>query len=218
VKSLRAAGVALDRIHETLDCGIPDSLGENSYSPSAASIGRFIHFGRLVFHKGTFLAIEGVAKSRKSVTLDIVGRGPELSRCKSLAVKLGVSDRVRFLDWYENRDDLIASFPNYCGMILPTIEDANGIVVQEAMAVGLVPICLDWGGPQLLIEDGVSGYLVSPERLDEIPSRIAHCLNVLAEDIGLVGKMSASAKSRASEWKWTRLAHEWVNCYSTLIT
>jgi glycosyltransferase involved in cell wall biosynthesis len=216
VRSLRGAGVPLSRIYETLDCGIPKSLSEVPYSPSRDSIGRFIHFGRLVFHKGTYLAIEAVAKSHGSVTLDIVGRGPELSRCKTLAKDLGVDDRVRFLDWYENRDDLVASFQSYCGIILPSIEDANGIVVQEAMAVGLVPVCLDWGGPQLLIDDGISGYLVSPDRLDEITTRMAHCLNLLAEDLNLVTEMSAKAKARASEWKWTLLASDWVRCYSTL--
>jgi glycosyltransferase involved in cell wall biosynthesis len=216
VKSLRAAGVPLSRIYETLDCGIPSSLSDVAYSPSQASIGRFIHFGRLVFHKGTYLAIEAVAKSRRTVTLDIVGRGPELSRCKGLAKDLGVDDRVRFLDWYENRDDLVASFQNYCGIILPSIEDANGIVVQEAMAVGLVPICLDWGGPQLLIDNGVSGYLVSPDRLDEITARIADCLNLLSEDLSLAIKMSANAKARASGWKWRQLACDWVRCYAAL--
>jgi glycosyltransferase involved in cell wall biosynthesis len=216
VRSLRAAGVPLNRIYETLDCGIPNSLSEVAHSPSRDSIGRFIHFGRLVFHKGTYLAIEAVAKSHKSVTLDIVGRGPELSRCKGLAKELGVEDRVHFLEWYENRDDLVASFQRYCGIILPSIEDANGIVVQEAMAVGLVPVCLDWGGPQLLIDDGISGYLVPPDGLDEITTRMAHCLNLLAEDLNLVTEMSAKAKGRASGWKWTQLATDWVNCYATL--
>jgi glycosyltransferase involved in cell wall biosynthesis len=216
IRSLRAAGVPSGRIYETLDCGIPDSLSDVAYSPSQACIGRFIHFGRLVFHKGTYLAIEAVAKAHKSVTLDVVGRGPELSRCKQLAKDLAVEDRVRFLDWYENRDDLVASFSNYCGIILPSIEDANGIVVQEAMAVGLVPVCLDWGGPQLLIEDGISGYLVSPENLDEITTKMAHCLNLLAEDLTLVSDMSAKAKSRASKWKWTQLARDWAGCYATL--
>jgi glycosyltransferase involved in cell wall biosynthesis len=216
IRSLRAAGVPLDRIYETLDCGVPNSLSQAAHLPSRAAIGRFLHFGRLVFHKGTYLAIEAVAQSHQAVTLDIVGRGPELSRCKSLAKDLAVEDRVRFLDWYENRADLVASFRNYCGIILPSIEDANGIVVQEAMTVGLVPICLDWGGPQLLIDDGISGYLVAPDRLAEIPTRMAQCLNQLAEDPALVTAMSAKAVARAAEWNWTQLSSDWVRCYYTL--
>ncbi len=216
LRSLRAGGVPLSRIYETLDCGIPDSLSEAAHSPSPAAIGRFIHFGRLVFHKGTYLAIEAVAKSDRCVTLDIVGRGPELARCKALAKSLAVEDRVRFLDWYENHEELIASFRNYCGIILPSIEDANGIVVQEAMAVGLVPVCLDWGGPQLLIENGHSGFLVSPDQYDEISTNMAQCLNRLAADPAMVAAMSANATARASEWKWTRLSADWVERYLSL--
>jgi glycosyltransferase involved in cell wall biosynthesis len=170
----------------------------------------------LFFHKGTYLAIEAVAKADKAVTLDIVGRGPELPRCKTLVKELGIEDRVRFLDWYENRNDLVKSFQNYCGVILPSIEDANGIVVQEAMAVGLVPVCLDWGGPQLLIEDSVSGYLVQPNSVEEIPKNIADRLNQLATDSNLVTAMSAEARARAAQWRWSQLARVWITCYSTL--
>ncbi len=216
VRSLLVAGVRPNRMHQTLDCGIPDSLSGSNHLPSQHSLGRFIHFGRLVFHKGTSLAIQAVAKSNAEITLDIVGRGPELERCKALATELGLAERVRFLDWYENRDDLVASFKDYCGVILPSIEDANGIVVQEAMAVGLVPVCLDWGGPQLLIEHGKSGFLVAPNTLEDIPANIGLCLNRLASDAGLVAEMSANARARASTWRWSTLAREWLGVYAAL--
>jgi glycosyltransferase involved in cell wall biosynthesis len=102
-------------------------------------------------------------------------------------------------------------------MILPSIEDANGIAIQEAMAVGLVPVCLDWGGPQLLIDDGVSGYLVSADRADEIATRMACCLNLLVRDLNLATELSTNAKARASRWNWTQLAGDWVHCYLTLV-
>jgi glycosyltransferase involved in cell wall biosynthesis len=216
VRSLLAAGVPVARIYQTLDCGIPDSMSHLARSPSSIPNGRFIHFGRLFFHKGTYLAIEAVAKADRAVSLDIVGRGPELQHCKALVRNLGIEDRVRFLDWYENRNDLIASFQNYCGVVLPSIEDANGIVVQEAMAAGLVPVCLNWGGPQLLIENGISGYLIAPDSLEEIAPRIAECLSIMAEDANLVAKMSAKARARADDWRWSQLARDWASRYSTL--
>jgi glycosyltransferase involved in cell wall biosynthesis len=216
VRSLLAAGVRAARMHQTLDCGIPDSLSGADYGITQKSIGRFIHFGRLVFHKGTFLAIEAVAKAADGVTLDVVGRGPELQRCKDLVEELKVTNRVRFLDWYERREDLVASFKNYCGVILPSIEDANGIVVQESMAVGLVPICLDWGGPQLLIEHGKSGFLITPQVLEDIAPKMALCLDLLASDPNRVAELSAHARARASQWRWSTLAREWVGQYEAL--
>ena len=216
VSSLLAAGVPHHRIFETLDCGIPDTLCKIDGNAGGAANGRFIHFGRLVFHKGTSLAIEAIAKAGENVSLDIVGRGPELQSCKALVRKLKVDHRVQFLDWYARREDLVASFANYCGMILPSIEDANGIVVQESMAVGLVPVCLDWGGPQLLIENEVSGYLIKPDSLENIVTEMARCLEHLASDPALARQMSANARRRAEQWKWSLLAEEWIARYSAL--
>jgi alpha-maltose-1-phosphate synthase len=215
-RSLRAAGVPDSVICESLDCGIPDALLEIKRIVQPGSRGRFVQFGRLVFHKGTWLAIEAVARSNGKISLDIVGRGPELERCKALARSLGVEDRVRFLDWYRSRDELVASFSNYTGMILPSIEDANGIVVQEAMSAGLIPVCLNWGGPQLLIEHGVSGYLIEPEPLEGIAASIAVCLARLEADEELARAMSSSARARAAQWGWTGLIREWIEKYRSI--
>jgi glycosyltransferase involved in cell wall biosynthesis len=215
-RSLRAAGVPQSVICESLDCGVPDALLEIKRIVQPGSSGRFVQFGRLVFHKGTWLAIEAVARSNGKISLDIVGRGPELERCKALARSLGVEDRVRFLDWYRSREELVASFGNYTGMILPSIEDANGIVVQEAMSAGLIPVCLNWGGPQLLIEHGVSGYLIEPEPLEGIAPAIAVCLMRLEADEELARAMSSSARARAAQWGWKGLIREWIEKYRSI--
>jgi len=121
--------------------------------------------------------------------------------------------RVRFLDWYVDRENLFDTFPNYRGMLLPSIEEANGIVVQEAMALGLSPICLDWGGPQLLIENARTGFLIEPRSRDYIVNTMAGYLDRLAEDGVLAETMSAAARERALEWKWSKVARQWLDMY-----
>jgi glycosyltransferase involved in cell wall biosynthesis len=64
--------------------------------------------------------------------------------------RLGLHGRVKSKDWFPSHQDLMNSLSKYRGVVLPSIEDANGIVAQEAMALGLPAICLDWGGPDLL--------------------------------------------------------------------
>lgn len=216
IESLRAAGVRDAQLVETLDCGIPDDLHSSQGATAREHKGRFIHFGRLVFHKGTTLAIEAVFHAGPNVTLDIVGRGPELTRCMELVKSLGLENRVQFLNWYDRREDLLASFVHYSGMVLPSIEDANGIVVQESMAVGLVPICLEWGGPQLLIEDCVSGFLIKPGARAQIVSEIGRRLDQLAADSSLASRMSNAAMLRAESWKWSKLSAEWINVYRSI--
>ncbi len=210
-ESLLAAGCRPDRMIDCEDCGVDASLLDRPRIEHAGRNPRFVHFGRLVFHKGTALVIEALRHAAPDVGLDVVGRGPELEPCKALAESLGLGDRVRFLDWYPDRADLLDSLRGYRGVVLPSIEDANGMVVQEAMALGLPPVCLDWGGPQLLIEHGVSGYLVPAGEQDEIARGLAASMTALAEDGARADAMSLAARQRAGQWRWPTLAQAWLD-------
>lgn len=213
LRSLAWRGCVGPSLRETVDCGIADALLSRPRVTHTGVNGRFVHFGRLVYHKGTALIIESLRHTSPVVHLDIVGRGPELDACKSLVASLGLGNRVSFIDWYESHADLLDSLVQYRGVVLPSLEDANGIVVQEAMALGLPPICLDWGGPQLLVEDGVSGFLVAPDSRESIARDIAVRLDRLAQEWPVAEQMSKAARRRAEEWRWTAVASAWLGEY-----
>lgn len=209
--SLLEAGYDPETLLESLDCGIRPQLLERPRVQQETQNFRFLHYGRLVFHKGTALAIKAVAQTKQNVELDIIGRGPELENCKKLAKSLNVADRVHFIDWFENHEDLFDSFYQYRGFILPSLEDANGIVVQEVMACGVPPICLDWGGPQLLIRDGTNGYLVEPKNQDYIVSRLAQRLDELGLNSNQAEGMSIAAREAAQSWSWPVVMQSWIS-------
>ncbi|MEK8030669.1 glycosyltransferase family 4 protein [Ideonella sp. DXS29W] len=214
--SLLTAGTDPVTMVDTVDCGVPATLLDRPRLSHQGVNLRFVHFGRLVFHKGTQLALRALARTRLPIELDIVGRGPELSTCRELVESLGLQGRVRFLDWYERHEDLVASFGAYRGMVLPSLEDANGIVVQEAMALGLPPICLDWGGPALLVRDGISGLLVAPDSMDGITRGLAAGMDRLAEDPQLAEQMSIAGRQQAQEWRWPVVISQWLELYRRL--
>jgi glycosyltransferase involved in cell wall biosynthesis len=120
---------------------------------------------------------------------------------------------VNFLDWFPSHRQLLDSFDKYRGALLPSIEDANGIVIQEAMAIGLPCICLDWGGPQLLVEDGVSGFLLEPVSKEAIVEKLAECLDRLATDEELAERMSVAARNMAESWRWSTVVNDWLSLY-----
>ena len=211
--SLRAAGCPEKILKETLDCGIKDALLERPRITHGGLNLRFLHVGRLVFFKGTHLVIEALAKTQNEVCVDIVGRGPQLATCQALVQRLGLERRVRFLDWYASQDEFLKTLPDYRGMVLPSLEDSNGIVIQEGMAAGLPPVCLDWGGPALLIDHGSSGFLIAPTSIEHITTGIAQCLDRLATDHELAESMSKAARTAASDWRWSRLAADWMAGY-----
>jgi glycosyltransferase involved in cell wall biosynthesis len=215
--SLLIAGCKESIIVETLDCGISDSILDRPRVQHSGINYRFVHFGRLVFHKGTFLIIKSLAKTKYPICLDIVGRGPELTRCQRLSEELGLGGRIRFLDWFESHSELLDSLAKYRGALLPSFEDANGIVVQEAMAMGLVTICLDWGGPQLLIKNGISGYLIKPLSEDHIVSEMAALLDRLATDNDLADRLSLEGRRSAEGWRWSKVIANWLSLYSSRV-
>jgi glycosyltransferase involved in cell wall biosynthesis len=212
--SLLKAGCPAEKIVASVDCGVRSALLDLPRVRHTGENYRFIHYGRLVLQKGTFLAIEGVAKAKCRVCLDIVGKGPELDRCQRLTRELGLEDRVHFLGWYTSHAELLDSFKNYRGAVFPSFQDANGIVVQEAMAVGLPMICLDWGGPQLLIDNEKTGYLIEPRSEGYITDQIAVCLDQLGQDGDLAENMSKMARDKAESWRWSIVMREWIEFYA----
>jgi glycosyltransferase involved in cell wall biosynthesis len=78
------------------------------------------------------------------------------------------------------------------------------------MAMGLPPVCLDWGGPQLLIQHGVSGYLVPAGTPEQIALGLARHMDALAKDGDAADRMSIEARGQAEAWRWQTLATEWL--------
>ena len=214
--SLLAAGCSPDILVDSPDCGIKDDILAIPRVQHSGTNFRFVHFGSLRFHKCTSFIIESLAKTKNPVCLDIIGKGPELERCQKLTEELNLGHRVRFLDRFTDHRDLILFIRQYRGALLPSIEDANGIVVQESMALGLPMICLDWGGPQLSIENQVSGFLIEPNAKNYIIIKMAEYLDHLSIDGDLAERISLAARERAEIWRWSRVARDWINLYARI--
>ena len=213
ITSLIAAGYPHEIIKETIDCGVSDDVLDQPRITHQHQNFHFVHYGRLVFHKGTVLAIDSLRHSDDRVRLDIIGTGPELENCRQFVQKVGLAERVRFLGWFQSHQELLASLRKYRGVVLPSFEDANGIVVQEALAMGLPPICLKWGGPELLVEHGKSGFLIDPTNKADIVAKIAAAFDKLSCDPELAESMSIAGKVRAETWRWSKVASEWIAGY-----
>jgi glycosyltransferase involved in cell wall biosynthesis len=212
--SLLAAGYRRATIKNTVDSGVGDEILDQDRIVHRDPNYQFVHYGRLVYHKGTFLAIEALTRADYRVTLDIIGTGPELEACRQLVRSCSLEKRVNFLGWFRSHHEMIGSLRKYRGMVLPSFEDANGIAVQEALAIGLPPICLNWGGPQLLIEHEISGLLIDLTSKADILSKIAEAYDRLSREPELAEKMSVAGRARAEAWRWSKVASEWMASYS----
>ncbi|MBN2095921.1 glycosyltransferase family 4 protein [Candidatus Peregrinibacteria bacterium] len=97
--------------------------------------------------------------------LVLVGIGPEEKRLKE---EYGNIPNIHFLGWREDIPRILKASDIF---VLPSLREAFGLVVLEAMASGVIAVATDNGGTKDIIEHGKSGYLVppaNPEKLAEV--------------------------------------------------
>ena len=73
---------------------------------------------------------------------------------------LGCDDMVSFLGFRKDAQDIIAATDI---MILPSVAEAFGLVLTEALYLGTPVIATRVGGIPEIVDDGVDGVLVPPE-------------------------------------------------------
>jgi glycosyltransferase involved in cell wall biosynthesis len=211
--SLHMAGCPDDRILDVVDAGVADALFERSRITHEGYNPRFVCSGRLVDHKGVDLTIKALALTDPSLTLDIYGDGVMRASLEQLTDELRLRDRVRFHGWMERHEDLIAAFANYRGYLFPSLAEANGIVMQEAMTLGLPVIALRWGGPGMLADDDSALY-IEPGNENQVVADIARAMDRLALDGALAERVSLSARAIADRrFRWRDVVASWQAGY-----
>lgn len=208
--SLRMGGCAEDQFVDSIDSGVQDRLAALPRIEHSGVNPRFYHNGRLVGHKGTDLIIKSLARTKLPIELTIIGRGPELQNLRELTATLALDDRVTFIEWVANHEDLAEMLRQYRAFVFPSLAEANGIVVQEAMVQGLPLIACDWGGPSLLVTPE-TGFLIPPRNEEFVIEELAAKMDELATDGELTERMSIAARARALEkhYIWSEIIREW---------
>ena len=113
--------------------------------------------GRLIPWKGLLLAISALARTEAvGWELWVIGDGPDWRRAERLAEELGIRDRVEFLGQLP-REEVMASLSRADALLAPALREAAGWAVAESLASGCPVVCIDRGGPSVIVgpEDGV---------------------------------------------------------------
>ena len=112
----------------------------------------------------------------------VVGDAPEgfqrhRDEMMRLAASLGIAGRVHFLGWRYKLDDIpevLAALTVLCHT--PVRPEPFGLVLIEAMAAGCPVVASRAGGPEEIVEDGVSGLLVAPGDADGFAEQICRLI------------------------------------------
>lgn len=180
-----------------------------------ASGGSLVLFvGRLVYYKG--LEVLLAAAREVDTGLLILGRGPLARKMALQAREAGISERVHFVPWADERD--VPAYYHACDMlVLPSIArtEAFGLVLLEAQASGKPTISTELGtGTSYANLDGVTGYVVPPNDV----SALASAMNRLLEDSGLREEMGARGRERVeSEFSLEGLVEGVAKIYAEVL-
>jgi glycosyltransferase involved in cell wall biosynthesis len=140
-------------------------------------------------------AVPIVTKEKDDVVFVIGGEGPLRGFHEQLASKLGVKEKILFPGKIP-----MEQAPYYFAMsdtvVVPSLQEAFGLVVSEAMACGKPVIGSRVGGIPDQINDGYNGFLVQPRNPTEIAEKIAWLIDNSSEAklMGMRGRKIAEEK------------------------
>jgi phosphatidylinositol alpha-1,6-mannosyltransferase len=109
-------------------------------------------------------AIPQLVEQGHDVAYVLVGEGDDVARLKNLAVKGGVSDRVRFLGALQS-DILVDAYRMADVFVMPSTGEGFGIAFIEAMASGTPALGLAVAGARDALADGELGTAVGESDL-----------------------------------------------------
>ena len=173
--------------------------------PADATIIGFI--GWLLPIKGVQVLIDamGLVCSRSSrAHLVLVGKGDQEADLKAQARRLGISEKMTFLGWREDVENILPLFDIF---VLPSLNEGMGRVLVEAMAAARPIVASKTGGIPDLVIDRQNGLLVPAGDPEAVAAALLEMILQpdQARRMGLAGRrMSAgfSVEAMVAKIEW----------------
>ena len=135
-----------------------------------------------------------------------------LAEARSLAVELGVADRVIFVP--PKPHHLLSSYYRAADVVIvPSRSESFGLVALEAAACGIPVVASAVGGLLNVVHDGVTGLLVEGRQ----PERFSRALAQVLDDPVGAAAMGAAAAVRARRFTWSFTAARLRRLYADLV-
>ncbi len=183
-------------------------------APSSPSLVTVAHLVARKRHADVLRALAVLGPSHPSLRYRIIGDGPERIPLEGLAVRLGVADRVDFFGQLAPEQALEAA--RACTLfVMPSTEEAFGVVYVEAMAAGVPAIgCRGEPGPEEIAKAGDGMVLVPPGDIERLTQRIDELLS----DPHRLREAGARARATvAANFTWERCGEETVAAYRDVL-
>jgi glycosyltransferase involved in cell wall biosynthesis len=157
-------------------------------------------------------AVPEVLSKHPGTSFILVGDGPERDRYETMVDQRDIRAKVRFVgrvareattEWYQQAGL----------MVVPSLDEAQGIVVLEAFAHGLPVVASNVGGIPDMVKDGYNGLLVPPGDSAKLAAGICRLL----EDRELWSRCSFHARETAHRYSWGEGISQILGLYAELL-
>lgn len=179
---------------------------------------RAIFLGRLVPYKGCDMLLEAAADLLRQgrMTLTIAGSGPEEERLRALITRLDITHAVAFTG--ELRHCEVAEHLARADILtFPSVHEFGGAVVLEAMALGVVPVISNYGGPAELASPQCAFLVPLQERIAYIQS-FRNVLHAIVADPAQLLPLSDKGRQRADRlFTWPQKAEQILSVYQWVL-
>lgn len=169
---------------------------------------RVLFVGSLGQRKGLSYLFDAVRHLGAAVELTIIGTRP-LRECRALDRALAAA---RWIPTCSHRE-VLEEMAGHDVLVFPSLFEGFGLVLLEALTMGLPIITTPHTAGPDLITDGVEGFIV-PIRSGEA---IAEKLELLRRDPELRATMSEQASRRAGEFTWAQYGESLAACVTSAL-
>ncbi len=179
--------------------------------PDAPLVGNVAHCAG---HKGQRFLVEAaplVLARRPDARLAIVGEGELRADLAARVRALGLDGRVLLPGF---RDDIPAILRALDVFVLPSLEEALGTSILDAMAAGTPVVATRVGGIPEAVDEGVTGLMVPPAD----PPALAAAILRLLDDRALARRLAAAAAERVRRFSIDATVDGTVAVYHRLVS
>jgi glycosyltransferase involved in cell wall biosynthesis len=172
--------------------------------------------GRIVYEKGIQVLLEAAPKifqNYNDCKIVIAGRGPCLEDLRAQAERLGISNRVYFTG-YLNDKQITKMYKAINVATFPSLYEPFGIVALEGMLAGAATVVSDTGGLNEIISHGIDGMKSYTGNANSLADSI---LEVLYNQ-DLCNQITANAKEKVcKEYNWDIIGKKTMDVYKQTI-
>jgi len=203
---IHGVGIDMDR-YQPVSRRQREQLREScGYSADSVLLFFAAEFNRNKNQELLIRAVAMVQHKLPQLRLLLAGEGAQLSACKTLAEKLGVSTKIDFLGY---RDDIGHLLPMCDAAVSSSLREGLPVNIMEAMACGLPIIGVRNRGLAELVTDGRNGFLTENDA-----AALAGRMLELCASAGLRRRMGEESAAMVDDYSLEHVSAQLAELYS----